>query len=94
MRKYEIAFVLMVVLALIVGVFSFLNAPIKGRVVKAGYVVEGPAFVRPDVNSDEILVISAGAEYLVEAKEVIFYSNYLSNKEIKQKMEKEGWELY
>jgi hypothetical protein len=92
-KRFKILFVLLIALVLAVGVFSFINTPIRGRIVKAGEVIEGPAFIRPNINEDKVIVVGAGDEYLVGAKEVIFYSTYLTNNEIQQKMKNDGWEL-
>ena len=80
-------------LFLIAGVVSYLNTPIKGIIVKAGVVIEGPAFIREDAEQDKILLIGEGEEYLTEGKVTLFYS-HLSNKQVEAKMLREGWELY
>jgi hypothetical protein len=80
-------------LFLIAGVVSYLTTPIKGTIVKAGVVIEGPAFIREDTEQDKILLIGEGEEYLTEGKVTLFYSQ-LSNKQVEAKMIKEGWELY
>ena len=91
--KIKIGFTLLFVLILILGVLSFLNAPIKGKIVKAGTFIEGPAFIRPDINSDRIVALAVDDKYLVEKKSVLFYSSFLYDEEIKNKMEEEGWEV-
>jgi hypothetical protein len=86
-----LAFAFLVVLAL--GVFFSLNAPIKGKIVWAGKTVESPAFIREDINKDEVFVLNEG-KYLASKRVVVFYSTSLSKSEVETKMIEDGWELY